>query len=86
MAADLEYVAEPFGRDESRPGKFILEHRVGDDRRPVNEEGNAFRCRAGGFEAAFQPIKQRAARIAAPARHLGDRDVDLTLHRERKRP
>lgn len=55
-SADLESIAEAFGRDQTRARSLTFEYRVGGDRRTVHESGTGFEQRAG-----VEPLRRRSA-------------------------
>ena len=79
VAADLQHVAKSLGGQERRLGQLVLDHRVRDQGRTVNQERDARGIDLRQLESALHGVDKGAGRIAAPARNLGDGDAAAIL-------
>ena len=71
LVADLENVAEAFGRDESGPGAAPLEHGVGGKRRAVQDEPDIARRQPGFLQRFLQAVDHAFLRRLRRGQHLG---------------
>jgi hypothetical protein len=80
LAADLEEVAEPLGRDETRRDAAVLDQGVGGHGRAVAEVADRRRRVTRRFAQPFDHAEyDRARRVVRRARHLPDTNVAARL-------
>ena len=83
MTPDLKHVLEAFRGNQRRFWKLVLEHRVGDDGRAVDQQGDVPSIDVGNLEALSHRLDQRAGMVVAPTWHLGDGNFPGILFKDR---
>ena len=74
LPGDLDHVAEAAGDDQPEAGELVLEHRVGRDRRAVEEHRHVLRRPVERRERLLHAVEQADARIGRRRRRLHRRD------------
>ena len=70
VTADLQHVAEPVRGDQHAAGQRALQHRIGRDRRAVQQQGDIGQGEAEPASGFGQSVQQADRRVRRRGRHL----------------